>query len=466
LRPSATYRPVTDTNGVTKPLTSEPNAPGYEKAQGTTTGKIQVGPTQFAVEAIARWDRKGLALFEDGLGNKLKPYDFKTPDYSTQAPWMDIANIYITPDSGKYDILELRVFDHATKEMLQIGESLALGYGFDPEPVKQTLANHKLDLDKAFTASVIQLRSVGRLLPPEVDVWMRVLHTPENSPMGRLNPTKGSSASLGEISMLVRELRDGQWSYATNSGDSAQWPDPELSPVGKVQWTKKNDIHAPVCMAAFDFVNAPAQLSGSGELYQIAAIAKDGTRSVPDSPHFIAPRRGVTRIVEFALSADQVSHFEIRPFLGRDRFYFDGLKLPKVTVHPSISPSQPLAKIPVGGKEVDVTSNILPSVKLRVRVLKGKRATGVANSGMHAWAKMTEEPFENTDSMITVIYEIKGLATEKCSFNCFESNGRRIPIDGPHACSRNPQRSTVGFWRPNIPIQKISHIEMSLGDNK
>ena len=116
------------------------------------------------------------------------------------------------------------------------------------------------------------------------------------------------------------------------------------------------------------------------------------------------------------------------------------------------------------GKEVDLTSDILPSVKLRVRVLKGKRATGVANSGIHAWVKMTEEPFEDTDSTITVIYELTGLATDKCSFNCFDADGRRIPIDGPHACSRNPQRSTVGFWRPKIPIQKIAHIEMSLGD--
>jgi len=282
--------------------------------------------------------------------------------------------------------------------------------------------------------------------------------------MWRLNPVEGSSASLGDISMLFREMRDGQWSYATKSGNSAQWRDPELSAVGQVQWTKRNDIHAPVCMAAFDFVNAPTHLVGTGELYQIAAIAKDGSRHVPDSPHFVAPHRGTTRVIEFDLSADQVSHFEIRPFLGRDRFYFDGLKLPKVSIQPYIS--APPVKIPVGGKEADVTSDALFPAKLRVRVLKGKRATGVAHLGIHAWAKMTEEPFDNTDSMVTVIYELKGLATDKCTFNCFEADGRRIPIDGPHACTRSPEHSTVGFWRPKIPIQKIAHIEMSITDGK
>jgi tRNA A-37 threonylcarbamoyl transferase component Bud32 len=454
------YLPVTGPNEVTQPLTSEPNAPGYEKAQGTTTGKIKVGPTQFEVSAVARWDRKGIMLVENGLGKELRPYDFKTPDYSDQAAWMDIANIYITPDASRYDVLEVRVFDHRTRQLLQVGGNLALGYSFEHRAVKQTLADENLAVDKSFSASVIQLRSVGRLLPPVVDVWMRVLHTPENSPMWRLHPTKGSSASMGEISMLFRELRDGSWSYASKSGDS----DSGQFPVGRVQWVKKNETDAAVCMAAFDFINVKKGAPGKSDNYQIAAVAKDGTRHIPDHPHFLTPRRGVTRVIEFDLSAEQISHFEIRPFLGRDRFYFDGLKLPRRSVHPSAT--APTILIPVNGKEVDVISDGLSPAKLRVQVLKGKRAYGVRSSGIQGWVRMTEEPFENTDSMITLTYDIKGLAAENCSFNCSDAEGVRIAAGGRHSFASNPQGFTVGYWETNIPIDKISHIELSIGDSK
>ncbi|UCF16859.1 MAG: hypothetical protein JSW59_05255, partial [Phycisphaerales bacterium] len=455
------YQPVTGPNEVTQPLTSEPNAPGYEKAQGTTTGKIKVGPTLFAVEAIARWDRKGMMHLENGLGKKLRPHDFETADYSNQVQWMDIANIYITPDAGKYDILEVRVFDHRTRQLLQVGENLALGYSFDRSVVKQTLCEEdSLEVGKVFSASLIQLRRIGRLLPETVDVWMRVLHNPENSPMWRLDPKEGSSASLGNISLLFRELRDGSWSYASKSADS----DSGQFPVGRVQWVKKNESDAAVCMAAFDFINVKKGPPGKSDAYQIAAIAKDGTRHIPDHPHFLTARRGITRVIEFDLPAGQISHFELRPFLGRDRFYFDGLRLPKVSAHPSTTP--PPITIPVNGKEVDVKSDGLSPAKLCVRVLKGKRAYSVGSRGMQGWVRMVKEPFEDTDSMITVIYEMKGLAAKNFSLNCFDADGGRIPAESRHHFTSNPQGFTVGYWETNVPIEKISHIEWSIGDSR
>jgi hypothetical protein len=236
--------------------------------------------------------------------------------------------------------------------------------------------------------------------------------------------------------------------------------DPGQFPVGQVEWVKRNDKNAQLCMAAFDFINVPGGSISSGTKFQIAAIATDGTRSIPDYPHFISPSRGITRVIEFDLPADEVSHFEIRPFLGRDRFYFDGLKLPYVSVHPSAT--SPSVKIHVNGKEADVTSDGLFPAKLHVQVLKGNRAAGIGSRGLHCWVRMAEEPLENTDSMITLIYELKGLAVKNCFFNCFDANGVRIPAGGRHSFTSNPQGFTIGYWETSIPIENIDHIELSI----
>ena len=86
---------------------------------------------------------------------------------------------------------------------------------------------------------------------------------------------------------------------------------------------------------------------------------------------------------------------------------------------------------------------------------------------MQGWVRMSEEPFENTDSMITVIYEIEGLAVKNCSFNCFDADGARIAVGGRrHSFTSNPQGFTVGYSETNIPIEKIDHIELSIGNSK
>jgi len=439
--PQIRYQSVTGESGTQQPLTSEPNVPGYENAHGTANLKIKVGPTQFAVSAVARRNSDGISVIEDGLGRTLDRLDFKTPDYSDQAPWMDTANIYVSPGADRYDVLELRVFDHATKEFLQLENRLAVGYDI--------------------SNSVVQLRSVGGLLPDSVDVWMRVLHNPENSPMWRLNAVRGSSASLGNISLLFRELRDGQWSYSTRSGDSNPPLDPGQFPVGQVQWTKKNETDTGRCMAAFDFVNVKRGPISKSRMYQIAAIAKDGTRHIPDFPHFLAARSAITLVIEFDLPAAQVSHFEIRPFLGRDRFYFDGIRLPHVDSPPSAPP--PTVPITVNGKEGGMMIEAFAPAKVNVRVLKGTRASGVGSRSNQAWVKMTEEPFENTDSMVTIIYEIDGLRVGKCSFRCFNADGDELSARNAASTSTgHPYGLTVGYETKKVPIEKIDHVLLSI----
>ena len=106
-------------------------------------------------------------------------------------------------------------------------------------------------------------------------------------------------------------------------------------------------------------------------------------------------------------------------------------------------------------------SNCFP---LRVRVLKGKRAYGVESSSTQRWVKMTPEPFESTEMMITVIYEIEGLAVYKHSFKCFDAKGEEIAVGGSHSFTTTSYGFMAGYQVKNTPLEKIGHIELSIGD--
>ncbi len=410
----------------------------YEKAPGTTTRKIQVGPTEFSVNAVVRWGPTGRALLENGKGQVLGRLDFKTPDYSAQSQWMDIANIYIGPDSSQYDVLELRVFDHETRKLLQLEYRDAIGY----------------DINNG----IVQLRSVGGLLPDSVDLWMRVLHNPPTSPMWRLQADPGSTVNLTKDTLFFREVRNGNWAYSIRS---------ELEPlesvpsVGEVEWSQSSESGAAVCTAVFDFITVQAGRPGERAPYQIAAIAKDGSRRLNDTPHFIDASKARTFAVTFALAADELSHFEIRPFLGRDRFYFDGVQLPHVEDRLLAAP--PTVPIRLNGKEGGMTIDAFAPARVNVTVLKGMRASGVESSSYHGWVKMTEEPHTNIDSMATVIYDIDGLRVKECSFSFLDAEGRELAARSVTSSSTgHPYGFTVGYEVARVALEKVDHLFFSI----
>ncbi len=424
---------------------TEPDTGLYEKAKGDSDLDTKVGPTRFKVVAAARYDRTGRLTLEDGRGNESKNVQVVTRDVANQAPWMDVADIFLSPDPNLFDVLELRIFDHKTRQLLRPDANTAVGYEIN--------------------RGVVNLRSVGRPLPDTIDLWMRILHNPKNSPLWKINAAKGASTKLDNGSLLFREVRDGRWSYSISGQASYTLPDGNTVSLPQMQWTKKHDPQDKVCTAVFDFLNVKQGWFSGKEKYQIAAVAKDGTRYVPDTPHFIGIVSGTVQIIEFDLPAAEISRFEIRPFHGRDRFYFKGLKLPAATDEPLAPP--PFVTIDTGGKETDTTSSALSPATLRVQVLKGKRATGTAGRANTGWVKLAAPPYENTDSMTTIIYKLTGLSAKRLSPTCYDAHGRPIADKGgsSRGAAWNGHSYTVGFFtQKTTPLQNIAQIRFSLTD--
>jgi len=297
---------------------------------------------------------------------------------------------------------------------------------------------------------------VGSLLPDSVDIWMRVLHNPKTSPMWRLNAQQGASASLDDGSLVFREVRDGSWSYSSKLGALEPLPDGRNLSVAEIEWTKGDKTGAAVCTAVFDFPNAQAVVPGESDIYQIAAIAQDGARHVPDFPHFLGAAAGKTQVIEFDLAARELSHFEIRPFHGRDRFYFDGIRLPRVGSPLGIPPT---TTITLNGKETNVEIEDFAPARVKVAILKGERASGVEGRLNKSWVKMNEEPYENTDSMVTIIYEIDGLRCGKCTLRCLGADGEELAARSVRSSfSGHPYGVSTGYETRRVSIEQIDKL--------
>jgi len=427
-------KPGPNANGGDEDEPPKPLTGSYEKAKGSKNLKIKVGPTTFKVNAVVRWDSEGTAHFEDGLGDVLTKVAFMTPGYSKQAPWMDIANIHISPDWERYDVLELRVFDHQTREMLSPKGRIGVGY----------------DIDR----SVVQLRSIGAPLPDSVDVWFRLLHNPSDDKVWTVNAKSlGKPVQLYREQISLRTIKDGLWSHSTKQ--------PAGGKPGQIQWTKRLK-EGDVCMAVFDFSNVKRRFWGKDEKYQICAVGVDGKRYVPDFPHFIGVVSGTTEIIRFGLPAEKVSRFEIRPFHGRDKFYFDNVKLPRIGQRTFDPP--PIVTARVTGTRAEFTSSVLHPIRVKVRVLPGiAAASAQGGSGTLAARVYPIHGPKNLDTQTTVIYDIHGIQLNRCFLSYLDHEGNRVRARPTIDISQGaPARQFTGFETVPIPIEKIDQIRLSL----
>jgi hypothetical protein len=73
---------------------------------------------------------------------------------------MDIVQFYISSDINKYEVKELRIFDHKKRTTINYEDYIGVGYSAQN--------------------SIATVYSIGRLLPDEVDVWLRVIHKPND----------------------------------------------------------------------------------------------------------------------------------------------------------------------------------------------------------------------------------------------------------------------------------------------
>src|SRR6185436_12475813 len=99
-------------------------------------------------------------------------------------------------------------------------------------------------------------------------------------------------------------------------------------------------------------------------------ISHDGAVTYTDSIHFL-PLSNQTHVepIFFPVALKELDHFELRPFGGRHRFFFDAVQLSKISKQAFAPP--PKITIPVNGKPIEQSVTALVPLGFKVATFRG-----------------------------------------------------------------------------------------------
>ncbi|WP_164101004.1 hypothetical protein [Candidatus Laterigemmans baculatus] len=105
--------------------------PAYEKAPGTRALTAPVGPNQIRIRSIARNRRDGNIELRAGPGLARSGPFPHSGVIAASGPWLDVYQFELEPGTDRVEIIEARVFDHATRTMLT---SVSPAFGWQTIP--------------------------------------------------------------------------------------------------------------------------------------------------------------------------------------------------------------------------------------------------------------------------------------------------------------------------------------------
>jgi hypothetical protein len=396
----------------------------YEKAPGTRGNSIQVGPNRIGLRLVARNDRDGTILYDEQRSTSATLTTAQEKVLSAPAAWLDVVQIELDPGPELVDIIEVRIFDHEKRELLS---------QVDPAYGWRTIATN-----------TVQLYGIGKRLPEKIDLWFRAHSYNAGDSVAKLAPAVGDRIKALGVDLTLRDIRAGSWSYHSDRGLLNQ----------------QGDGHrCATCVLAWD-----ADPSSSD--FQIAAVTKSGERVHPDSPHFLGFRSGVQseEVIQFNAPLGELDHFEIRPFGGRERFFFEAVELPKTSSRSFVKP--PTALVKVAGGETNAVLTEFAPLDVRIAVHRGKWATGTAASGL--WASVTPaDEVINQDKAFTVTYQGAGVGNLALKVRFLDAESKKViqesklPRGGTGAASG--AAVSAGYIDYQTPLERIDAVEVTLG---
>ncbi len=399
--------------------------PLYEKAFGTRRLSKRIGPNTIRIARVARNRRDGSHIVEDGHGTSLPTAKTTNPKQIAQAaPWLDVVQIELEPGPDLLDILEVRIFDHKTRTILG---SIDSDFGW-----------------QVIQPNLLQIYGIGRELPAKVDVWLRLQSYDAKDVLTRLEPTKGASCDLPDGALTLKDISGEYHSIDMIKGCFYGQRTNSLDLVTSIfSWQGKQ----------FDSV------------YQIEAVLKSGERHSPDSfPHLLHFDSGKFIAATFrgGIILEEIDHFELRPFGGRHRFFFEAVQLPPSTGKAFAKP--PVATLKINGQEVSVDIPDFAPLAARLTTHRGDWASGTDGRGRY----VLQKPGEVTavEEEFTVVYRMRGLGSVPWQFRFQDAVTGKLLTEfetSPHSSSRSSGHgSLVGHTNFRKPLKEIDAVEITL----
>lgn len=402
----------------------------YEYADSTRQLAAQIGPNVVSIKLVSRNDRDGSIHVEDGKGQLVSG----TTPHQEQvlkdcSDWLDVVQIELDPGPDLLDINEIRVFDHETHEILTIN-SESIGWRRSPP-------------------NVIQIYGLGRKIPEKIDLWMRMhSYDPETAIM-HLDPLIGAKCDINGGTISVADLRKGRWSWHSAEGLREPSMDYETSFTALFKWEGPRNR----------------------QRYHIKAVDERGQNIIYDFPNYIHfenvnPPQSHEN---FGGNLSEVNHFEVRKFRQwpidtRSKFYFSDLKLPKTSNVGFAKP--PVAKVQVGGEEVEQQLAEFSPLEMTVAAHRGDWAGGTMSNGRHTLVTRREGGAVDLDTSCTVVYAMLGMGYVDTDLKLLNKKGedlltvRRVGRIG--RSSSHNSTSQAGYNKPSIPLEEIDAVEIRI----
>jgi hypothetical protein len=395
----------------------------YEKAPGTRGSSIQVGPNRVGLRLIARNDRGGTIHYDQQRSTPAKLTTAQEKVLSAPAAWLDVVQFELDAGPELVDIIEVRVFDHEKRELLS---QVDPAYGW-----------------RMLAPNVVQLYGIGKRLPEKLDLWFRAHSYDVDDSVVTLGTSTGSTCKLPGGDLTLHDVRAGSY------------------PFDGKQLHGKADRKETSLSAVFSFAGP-----WNGERYQIAAVSSDGTKSHTDIPHFLnfTGSSGVRQPMYFDIALREVDHFELRPFGGRERFFFEAVELPKTSSQAFAKP--PSARVKIAGSEMNAVLPEFAPLDVRIAVHRGNWATGTAASGL--WASVTPaDEVTDQDKAFTFTYQGFGIGNLALKVRFFDAESEKavqelkLPRFGNGAASG--AAVSAGFFRYRMPLERVDAVEVTIG---
>lgn len=398
----------------------------YEKAPAFYGRTARIGPNQIRIESIARNDRDGTIRIETGRG---EPLDVAIPNKSSlisSAPWLDVAQIDLRPGGDAVEIIELRIFDHVSRELLNVKDP-AFGW-------------------TVTSPNVLHLYGFGKPLPEKVDVWMRLHSYSADDAVHRLAPVIGASTQVGRSSVTVRRLQAGFKGWDSRSGFVEVEGEFHADCALELQWDKGDDETK----------------------YQIAAVTSDGERLVKDRYSVFSGSERIA-MVPFSAPLETIDHFEIRPFGGLHRFFFDGVQLPAVKSKGQTAFAKPpAAQVKIAGAEMKAVANEFLPLDVRVQIHDGEFGSG-STAGSHTMTLLPHSggPIDRGNSF-SLIVDVRGIGGLPLNYR-FRSGGNTawlseaVMKSSGGAKSFGPSR-VLAERNYRTPLSTVDEFELRIGN--
>jgi hypothetical protein len=194
---------------------------------------------------------------------------------------------------------------------------------------------------------------------------------------------------------------------------------------------------------------------------QICVVTKQNAKVFPESRHFFDARYNTAIVFDCPVELSEISHFEIRSFSGRHVFYFPGVRLPARNGNYFTAP--PPITVAVRGKEADLMSEDL--VPIRIRVLKGRAATGTSAGPRLCTVSLTEKRGSDDDNYSTLIYECDVMKLGAPVITSVDLQGQELPLKPVGSSTASCDSAMAGYETFNCPLEDIGTLTISFKSN-